>query len=76
MNIIILIRQVFIQSSSTVDLREMSKLHDTMIQKLESCPEPEISSRHQDMTEVLADLENREEKEKLEVKDKEENQIK
>ena len=36
----------------------MTKLHDTMIQKLESCPEPDLSSRHQDMSAVLADLEN------------------
>ena len=51
----------------------MTKLHDTMIQKLESCPEPDLSSRHQDMSAVLADLENNGgEKEKEKPTEKEE----
>ena len=53
----------------------MSKLHDSMIQKLESCPEPEISSRHQDMTAVLADLENKEESVEKENKENKEEKV-
>ena len=44
------------KTSSTVDLREMTRLHDTMVKKLESSPEVS-PTRHIDMTDTLANLE-------------------
>ena len=45
------------QTSSTVDLGAMTALHDTMIRKLKSCDESELTGRHVDMSAVLADIE-------------------
>ena len=40
-----------LQTSSTVDLRKMSQMHESMVQKLDV--------RHLDMTEELADIEKK-----------------
>ena len=66
------------QTSSTVDLRKMSQMHEAMVQKLEvfivnefdelgNC-DRKIQVRHVDMTEVLANIENNPETEENEEK--------